>query len=56
VAFLYLSGNFGLAARPIAELDATYERIGAISVPVHFNALVLSDLSGLSQPQVINLI
>jgi Heterokaryon incompatibility protein (HET) len=56
VAFLYLSGNFGLVIRPVAELDATYERIGAISVPVRFNALVLSDLSGLSQPQVINLI
>jgi hypothetical protein len=56
VAFLYLSGNFGLVVRPVAELDATYERIGAISVPVRFNALVLSDLSGLSQPQIINLI
>lgn len=56
VTLLCLSGNFALVLRPVAGFEATYERIGAITVRVQFNAVILSDLSGLSNPQVINLV
>jgi hypothetical protein len=56
VTLLCLSGNFALVLRPVAGFEAIYERIGAITVRVQFNAVILSDLSGLSKPQVINLV
>jgi hypothetical protein len=56
VTLLCLSGNFALVLRPVAGFEATYERIGAITVAVRLNAVILLDLPGLSKPQVINLV